>query len=606
MVPKTVSGPKNPARQRDPEIDWSRLHREAEQRFGVKKFRPGQREIIECVLRQHDVVGILPTGAGKSLTYQLPALLLPKSVVVVSPLISLMQDQQEKAEDAEIDAAKLDSTLTTSETRNTVQEIREGEHDLIYVTPERLENPEYLDLLKKAGVSLFVVDEAHCVSQWGHDFRPAYLTLQHAIQALGHPPVLALTATATPEVAADVIKQLGMNKAEIVNTGIERANLFFEVLPTVNSEAKRERIRQMLAGEREGTGLIYTATIRAANELWSWLREDGNNAERYHSKLRKGEREDIQQRFMNNDVRVLIATKAFGMGVDKPDIRFVVHWNFPDSLESYYQEAGRAGRDGKSARATLLYRLEDRRIQGFFLGGKYPRREHSFKVYETLGQLASQPERSSGVHLQELATISGLPKRKVQVIVSQLEAAGVLERRRGAFHKLRDFASNEELTAFLSEYERRGLSDRERLQSMMSYAQTAQCRMRYLRDYFGEDAGHECGHCDNCRARAEGRLPAANTLKRNSRQRKPPQAIAAAEPDGRADAAVSPEAPFSPPRPEFLQHTQSPALFTIGDGVRHKKFGPGEVIEISGDNVTAKFAQGGTKRVRSEFLDRIA
>jgi ATP-dependent DNA helicase RecQ len=198
-MPKTKSGNRSA-----PEIDWSRLHREAAERFGVKQFRPGQREVIEAVLTGRDVLAVMPTGAGKSLTYQLPSLLLPKATVVVSPLISLMQDQQEKAEDADIGAATLNSTLTKTETREAVAEIGAGEHELIYVTPERLDNPEYLEVLRRAGVSLFVVDEAHCVSQWGHDFRPAYLSLRNAAQQLGRPPILALTATATPEVSEDV------------------------------------------------------------------------------------------------------------------------------------------------------------------------------------------------------------------------------------------------------------------------------------------------------------------------------------------------------------------------------------------------------------------
>src|SRR3954464_1353443 len=235
-------------------IDWAAIQREAKKRFGVETFRPGQRELIDAALAGRDALGLLPTGGGKSLTYQLPALFLKEAVVVVSPLISLMKDQEEKARAARIEVAKLDSTLTAGEVQETAEEIASGANDLIYVTPERLENPEYLDVLRARGVSLFVVDEAHCVSQWGHDFRPAYLALPDAIRALGSPPVLALTATATPEVVEDIVKQLGIPDARVVNTGIERPNLRFEVRRTVNGEAKRQALLQILREER-GSGI---------------------------------------------------------------------------------------------------------------------------------------------------------------------------------------------------------------------------------------------------------------------------------------------------------------------------------------------------------------
>jgi ATP-dependent DNA helicase RecQ len=268
---------------------WSVILKAAREHFGIRGFRPGQREVLEAVFAGRDVLGLMPTGAGKSLTYQLPALFLPRPVVVVSPLIALMQDQQEKAAEASIAVDKIDSTVGKRDAAAAAEHIDTGHSQLVYVTPERLENRAFLDELNAAGgISLLVVDEAHCIAQWGHDFRPAYLGIGDARRQLGNPPVLALTATATDDVTKEILERLAAKDPVIVNTGSERTNLSLAVHPTVNLDAKLARVGAMVEQE-EGTGIIYTASIRSANELHDWLREHmearGLSIGRYHGKM---------------------------------------------------------------------------------------------------------------------------------------------------------------------------------------------------------------------------------------------------------------------------------------------------------------------------------
>ncbi|MDB4975597.1 MAG: hypothetical protein JWN48_3938 [Myxococcaceae bacterium] len=522
-----------------------RLLELARERFGVEHFRPGQRELIETVLRGDDALGILATGAGKSLTYQLPALLLPNPVLVISPLISLMQDQNDKLSELDISSAKLNSTLSARDEREVLAQVRDNAHELIYITPERLENPEYLQLLRTQKIALFVVDEAHCVSSWGHDFRPAYLALRDARRELGNPPLLALTATATPETIGDILKQLGTESARVVSTGVERKNLSLEVLRAPRAGQKREQLLALLQ-EEEGSGIVYVATIKKAVELHAWLAAQGISVGLYHGKLRAKEREDAQHRFMAGELKLMVATNAFGLGIDKQDLRYVVHFNFPDSLETYYQEAGRAGRDGEPARAVLLYRLEDKRLQSYFLGGKYPRRDESMRVLEQLHALSHAGQAKTGVKLAALAEATEITERHAKVIVAQLENAGIVERQRGKVVPLREVKDEAELDQLLSEYETKRKTDRERLELMMRYAESARCRTQYLAQYFGEEAADHCEHCDNCKGRvqpevsapSEAELAAKAERERESLERLIASAVGHAAPEA-FDPAVS-------------------------------------------------------------------
>jgi ATP-dependent DNA helicase RecQ len=479
------------------EIDWNAVRAAAFERFGVRRFRRGQRELLEAVLSGRDALGILPTGGGKSLVSQLPAVLLPGLVVVASPLIALMQDQTEKLAGAEVEAARLDSTVPASQTRAEESAIRGGRGELVYLMPERLGSEEGLAALRDQRISLFVVDEAHCVSQWGHDFRPAYLALADAARALGRPPILALTATSPPQVTEDIVRQLGLRDPIVVNTGIERDDLFLEVRECPEVADKDAALLAALR-EADGPALVYCATIGAATEVVDRLARAGIGAELYHGKRRNGDREEAQRRFMAGEAAVMVATSAFGMGIDKPDIRLVAHWNFPDSVETYDQEAGRAGRDGKPARAVLLYRPDDRRIQSFFMAGRYPPREELRATWVALERAGTRP-----TAVKKIAADAGLTDRRAQVSLSLLRSLGVAEKRGGGFRKTRDFASPEEWDAFLSSYERRAELDRDRLRAIVRYAQTALCRRQAMRVYFGEGAGRPCGHCDNCRDRPQ-------------------------------------------------------------------------------------------------------
>lgn len=477
-------------------MDWDTLLTEARERFGIDSLRPGQKELVDAVLEGRDALGVLPTGAGKSLCFQLPAPFIPGLTLIVSPLLALMQDQEEKLTEIELEVTRLDSSISSKEMEEAHRDIRRGNTEFVYVTPEQLEKPERVEALKRSGVSLFVVDEAHCISQWGHDFRPAYLSLGEVVQKLGRPPILALTATATPQVRQDILTQLGMREPLVVSTGVFRPNLFLEVARTVNAQAKHEALLELVRTQ-PGTGIVYVATVRVAQELYRWLEKQGVRVGLYHGKRRHKDREQVQQRFMNDDYSLIVATKAFGMGIDKANIRYVVHYHFPDSLESYYQEAGRAGRDGDQARCVLLFRLEDRRIQGFFLGGKYPKREESQRVYETLKRLGA--EEAKPIAMGRLVQETALPQKRLKVLVAQLVAAGIVARTRGGLRMLRDFADAEALDAYLSAYEERHHSDRERLETMMRYGSNARCRWRFLADYFAEPLEEDCGHCDNCR-----------------------------------------------------------------------------------------------------------
>jgi ATP-dependent DNA helicase RecQ len=478
-------------------VQLSTLRRTLRRTFGFRALREGQEEVIRSILAGRDTLAIMPTGAGKSLCYQLPGTELPGTTVIVSPLLSLMKDQVDKLQELGINAAQVNSTLNAAEETLVLEEIRKEQRDFVFVTPERLAQPEFLATLKTNLIDVFVVDEAHCISQWGHDFRPAYLHLRAAIEALGNPRVLALTATATPAVVDDIRHQLGREEMEVIDIGVYREALRLEVIPSPTEAAKREALIRLI-GETPGTGIVYVSTIKDCEEITEYLRSVGVDAARYNGRLGARERKKNQERFMAGELRVIVATNAFGMGIDKPDIRFVIHYNLPGSLESYYQEAGRAGRDGEPARCVLLYQPEDRNTQIFFLNGRYPKRDHFLAVHQALLKLKADRHEVAAGEVQKRS--GGVVLAKVRVVLAAMKDLGVVEESSpGEYRLLRGDHAAEELDAMADGYEKRAEGDRDRLRRMVLYAQTALCRWKAILDYFGEELdGDHCGHCDNC------------------------------------------------------------------------------------------------------------
>ena len=357
--------------------------------FGYDEFRPGQEAAVSAVLAGRDTVVVLPTGGGKSLCFQVPALILPGLTVVVSPLISLMKDQVDALTAKGLPAAFINSTLTAGQVSDRLARVDRGEIKLLYVAPERFDSGRTAERLRKAGVSLLAIDEAHCISQWGHDFRPSYLRVKKVHAALGSPTTIALTATATPEVRRDIVRQLALKNPETIITGFDRPNLTYYVVPAKNDAEKEERLVQILRA-RDGLAVIYASTRRAVDQLTTVLERAKIRAGGYHAGLDDGRRHEVQEAFMSEKIRAIVATNAFGMGIDKPNVRLVIHYAMPGTLEAYYQEAGRAGRDGLHSDVFLLHAFPDRFTHEFFIQGSYPERSVVEQTYEALKKNSNQ------------------------------------------------------------------------------------------------------------------------------------------------------------------------------------------------------------------------
>ena len=347
------------------------INQTLKQYFGYDSLRTGQEELINGILAGHDVLGIMPTGAGKSLCYQLPALMLKGITLVISPLISLMSDQVKALNQAGVHAAYINSSLTENQIRIALSYASQGRYKIIYVAPERLNTPRFLDFACNADISMLTVDEAHCISQWGQDFRPSYLEIAGFLTRLPRRPIVsAFTATATERVKNDIVASLGLNNPVTMVTGFDRPNLFFRVVTRRGGSQKDNSIINYVKKHEDESGIIYCATKKNVDKLYTLLNEQGISAGRYHAGLSNDERKQNQEDFTYDRIRVMVATNAFGMGIDKSNVRYVLHYNMPQSLEYYYQEAGRAGRDGEEAECVLFFSKQDIMINKFLLQNK--------------------------------------------------------------------------------------------------------------------------------------------------------------------------------------------------------------------------------------------